>query len=122
MAKDPKETNGKVVEAEIIGPELDHDYNNPGLNSVEFLAAVYHNRKVPLSARIDAAAKAAPYERPRLAQVNQELTAGIKIIIEGGLPALPGTNIIMPSPEGGPGSTGKPVKSNGHDPSGGGEG
>ena len=96
MAKDPKETNGKVVEPEIIGPELDHDYNNPELNSVEFLAAVYHNRKVPLSARIDAAAKAAPYERPRLAQVNQELTAGIRIIIEGGLPALPGTNIIMP--------------------------
>ena len=33
---------------------------------------------------------------PRLAQVTQEVTAGIKIVIEGGLPALPGTNIIMP--------------------------
>ena len=49
-----------------------------------------------MSARIDAAAKVSVYMHPRLAQVSQDITAGLKIVIEGGLPQLPGTNIIMP--------------------------
>ena len=50
-----------------------------------------------MSARIDAAAKVSVYMHPRLAQVSQDITAGLKIVIEGGLPQLPGTNIIMPA-------------------------
>jgi hypothetical protein len=45
---------------------------------------------------MDAAAKVAVYEHPRLAQTSQDLQIGATIRIEGGLPDLPGTNIIMP--------------------------
>lgn len=48
---------------------------------------------------------------PRLAQVTQDITAGITIRIEGGLPALPGTDIIMPDNEKSP----LPAKGNGKD-------
>lgn len=63
---------------------------------MEFLLAVMHDRRTPMAARIEAAKSVSVYMHPRLAQVTQEVTGGIKIIIEGGLPALPGTNIIMP--------------------------
>jgi hypothetical protein len=86
----------KPIDGEIIGPEEDHAYNEPELSPKEFLLAVMHDRRVPLSARMDAAAKVAVFEHPRLAQVSQDMNAAVKIIIEGGLPALPGTNIIMP--------------------------
>jgi hypothetical protein len=81
---------------EIIGPEPDHEYNNPDLNDLEWLHAVRNERKLPMSVRIDAAKAAAVYAHPRLAQVNQDMTVGATIRIEGGLPQLPGTNIIMP--------------------------
>lgn len=74
----------------------DHAYNDPQLPPMEFLLAVMHDRRTPMAARIDAAKAVSVYMHPRLAQVTQEVTAGIKIVIEGGLPALPGTNIIMP--------------------------
>jgi hypothetical protein len=87
----------KPKDGEILGPEPeDHAYNEPELSPKEFLLAVMHDRKVPLAARMDAAAKVAVFEHPRLAQVSQDLTAGVTMRIEGGLPALPGTNIIMP--------------------------
>jgi hypothetical protein len=65
---------------------------------MEFLLAVMHDARVPMAARIDAAKSVSVYMHPRLAQVTQEITGGVRIIIEGGLPALPGTNIIMPDP------------------------
>ena len=71
-------------------------YNDPELPPMEFLLAVMHDDKVPMAARIDAAKAVSVYMHPRLAQVTQEISGGVKIIIEGGLPALPGTNIIMP--------------------------
>jgi hypothetical protein len=86
----------KSLDGEILGPEDDHAYNEPELSPKEFLLAVMHDRRVPLTARMDAAAKVAVFEHPRLAQVSQDMNAAVKIIIEGGLPALPGTNIIMP--------------------------
>jgi hypothetical protein len=81
---------------EILEPEPDHAYNNPDLSDLEWLHAVRNDRKMPMSVRIDAAKAAAVYAHPRLAQVNQDMTVGATIRIEGGLPQLPGTNIIMP--------------------------
>lgn len=89
MAKD------KPLEGEVLGPD-EHEYNDPDLSSLEFLRAVQRDQKLPMSVRIDAAKAAAVYEHPRLAQVNQDMTVGATIRIEGGLPDLPGTNIIMP--------------------------
>ena len=87
----------KPIEGEILGPE--HEYDDPQLSPKEFLLAVMRDKRLPVAARVDAAAKVAVYEHPRLQQVNQDLTAGVTIRIEGGLPALPGTNIIMPETE-----------------------
>jgi hypothetical protein len=81
------------LNGEIIEPRK---FNDPTLPPKEFLLAVMHDERVPMAARIDAAKAVAVYEHPRLAQVTQDVTAGVRIIIEGGLPALPGTNIIMP--------------------------
>ena len=92
------------IEPEILGPDDDHEYNNPTLSSKEFMLAVMRDRRVPLSARLDAAAKVSAYEHPRLAQVSQDVTSGITIRIEGGLPPLPGTNVIMPVTDATPGT------------------
>jgi hypothetical protein len=81
---------------EILPPETEHKYDNEELSPKEFLLAVMRDRRIPLPARMDAAAKVAVYEHPRLAQTTQDLTGGITIVIEGGLPMLPGTDIIMP--------------------------
>ena len=81
------------LDDDIIGPRA---YNDANLSPKDFLLAVMRDHRVPLSARMDAAAKVAVFEHPRLAQVSQDVTSGITIKIEGGLPPLPGTNIIMP--------------------------
>lgn len=87
----------KDDEPEIIPPDsTEHAYNNEALTPKEFLLAIMRDRLLPLPARMEAASKVAVYEHPRLAQTSQDLTAGIRIVIEGGLPALPGTDIIMP--------------------------
>ena len=97
MAKSPKELNGDDDPSRNGSEVLPiRKYNDPELPPMEFLLAVMHDDKVPMAARIDAAKAVSVYMHPRLAQVTQEVTAGIKIVIEGGLPALPGTNIIMP--------------------------
>jgi hypothetical protein len=77
----------------------DHAFDRPDITAKEFLNAIMRDRTLPISVRMEAAAKVAVYEHPRLAQVNQETNAGITIRIEGGLPNLPGTNIIMPGGE-----------------------
>jgi hypothetical protein len=43
-----------------------HAYNDPELDSTEFLRAVMHDPSVPLSLRTKAAAHLAPYEHPTL--------------------------------------------------------
>lgn len=80
----------------ISGEPEDHAYNDPDLPPMEFLLSVMHDRRTPLAARIDAAKSVSVYMHPRLAQVTQEVSGGVTIKIEGGLPELPGTNIIMP--------------------------
>jgi hypothetical protein len=87
----------KSIEGEVLGPE--HEYDNPELSPKQFLLAVMRDHRLPISVRMDAAAKVAVFEHPRLAQVNSDVTAGVRIVIEGGLPVLPGTNIIMPETE-----------------------
>lgn len=102
----------KKPEPEILDPQP--AYNNPELSPQEFLVALMHSTNLPIPMRIEAAKAVSVYIHPRLAQVTQDVTAGITIRIEGGLPALPGTNIIMPSHEK-PGRQSPPVKGNGHD-------
>jgi hypothetical protein len=80
---------------EVLGPKP--AYNNPDISPQDFLLAVMHDERLPMASRIDAATKVAVYVHARLAQVTQDITAGVTIRIEGGLPELPGTNIIMPN-------------------------
>jgi hypothetical protein len=104
----------KNPEPEILDPEP--AYNDQNLSPQEFLVAIMRDKRLPISVRIEAASKVSVYIHPRLAQVTQDVTAGMTIRIEGGLPALPGTNIIMPNHEK-PERPKPPVKGNGHDPS-----
>ena len=96
VAKSSKDNNGNGGGDNVV--PFPKPYNDPTLPPMEFLLAVMHDPNMPIPARIDAAKAVSVYMHPRLAQVTQEVNAGIKIIIEGGLPALPGTNIIMPQP------------------------
>lgn len=88
----------KPKDGEVLGPDS-HAYDNLDLSPKEFLLAVMRDNRLPISVRMDAAAKVAVYEHPRLQQVNQNVEGGMTIRIEGGLPDLPGTNIIMPEHE-----------------------
>lgn len=105
----------KATDPEIIEPTPEREFDNPDLTPKDFLLAVMRDRRVPLAARMDAAAKVAVYEHPRLAQTTSDVTAGLTIKIEGGLPALPGTEIIMPAPDK-PTPTQPPPKTNGSGP------
>jgi hypothetical protein len=107
----------KNPDIEVLDPIP--EYNKPELNPQDFLCAVYRDPRLPMPTRIEAAKAVSVYMHPRLAQVTQEVTAGITIRIQGGLPELPGTNIIMPKydktePAQPPVNT---KKGNGHDPS-----
>jgi hypothetical protein len=103
----------KPPNQEILDPEGQIPaYNKPGLNPQEFLTSVYQCTTLPMAARIQAAKDVAVYVHARLAQVTQDITAGVTIRIEGGLPELPGTNIIMPDHV----KTSSTTKGNGHDP------
>jgi hypothetical protein len=84
----------KPIDGEVLGPE--REYDNPDLSPKQFLEAIMHDKRLPITVRMDAAAKVAVFAHPRLAQVSSDVNAGVTIRIEGGLPALPGTNIIMP--------------------------
>jgi hypothetical protein len=88
----------KPKEGEILGPK-NHACNTKGLPPKEWLRAVFEDELLPMSIRIDAAKACATYEHPRLQQVSQDIQGGMVITIQGGLPALPGTNIIMPETE-----------------------
>jgi hypothetical protein len=88
----------KPIEGQVLGPTI-HAYNEKNLPSKEWLRRVFEDESLPMSVRIDAAKACAAYEHPRLQQVASDITAGVTIRIEGGLPDLPGTNIIMPGTE-----------------------
>jgi hypothetical protein len=110
--------NGKPPVQELIEPDPSEPaYNDQTLSPKEFLLAVMRDRRLPLAARIEAATKVSVYEHARLAQVTQDMTIGATIRIEGGLPLLPGTNIIMPETETSTSSTTVKKKGNGQDSS-----
>jgi hypothetical protein len=113
--------NGKPPVQELIEPDpAEPAYNDPTLSPKDFLLAVMRDRRLPLAARIEAATKVSVYEHARLAQITQDMTIGATIRIEGGLPLLPGTNIIMPAADVSSSTstaTSSPKKGNGHDPS-----
>jgi hypothetical protein len=48
---------------EYIEPD-GHAYDNPTLDSLDFMKAVMHDQRLPTSIRLDAASKLAPYEHP----------------------------------------------------------
>jgi hypothetical protein len=73
------------------------DHNRPDISPREFLLAIMRNNRFPVSVRMDAAYKVANFEHARLAQIQQEIKGGMQINISGGLPKLPGTDVIMPS-------------------------
>ena len=87
-------------EPEIIPPvKPERAYNRRGISMKDFLHEIVWDESLPMQIRMEAATKVSVYDHPRLAQVNQDLTAGVTIRIEGGLPALPGTDVIMPDTE-----------------------
>lgn len=109
--------SGETQIQEVLEPEP--EYNRPDINPQDFLLAVMRNKRLPMMSRIQAAKDVAVYVHARLAQITQDVTAGVTVRIEGGLPQLPGTNIIMPNTDGishGPQPSTPPAKGNGHDP------
>jgi hypothetical protein len=61
-------------------PPQTHAYDDPDLSPIEFLQAVYRDRTLPMSTRIDAARALLPYTEPRPAN---SFPARCKIIIGG---------------------------------------
>jgi hypothetical protein len=61
--------------------------------SLDFLRAVYRHPRMPLETRIECANLALPFEHPKLLAVvaNHAGQNDVKVIIQGGLPRLPGS-------------------------------
>jgi hypothetical protein len=57
-------------------------------DGVAFLQTVYKNPALPLSVRLDAAAKAARFERPMLSATNMRVIRGFEDLTDGELNAL----------------------------------
>jgi hypothetical protein len=64
---------------------------------LDFLKAVYQCKRLPIELRIEAAREALPFVHPRLVAVMTSNASPQQIVIRGGLPALPGSNILMPA-------------------------
>lgn len=71
-----------------------------GLTPLDFLLRVMRNAKNPPAIRMEAAKAAAPYVHPKLAQISTQAGQAVTIIVEGGLPKMPGTETIMPKLDG----------------------
>jgi hypothetical protein len=56
---------------EYISPD-GHEYDNQSLDSLEFMRAVQRDQRLPVSIRLEAAAKIAPYEAPIPKPVPQD--------------------------------------------------
>jgi len=86
-------------------PPQVHAYDDPSLNPIEFLTAVYRATHLPMSTRIQAASALLPYTEPRPARILSS-HVDCKIIIGGLGPvaeALPGStenhsqNLVSPN-------------------------
>jgi hypothetical protein len=85
----------------MAGDDDDDDlYVDLGLEDdaspLEFLMAVYRSNIVPINLRVDAAKNAAMYVHPKLIAVAAVKTGQEKLMLSGGLPNLPGANVVMP--------------------------
>jgi len=63
-----------------LGPEPSHAYDDPNLSAIEFLRACMHDQRLPLTTRMDAAAKLLPLTESARPPVR---ISEVKIIIEG---------------------------------------
>jgi hypothetical protein len=84
---------------EIIAPEKTVRLRIPrDASPLEFLKAIYQNKRLPLDVRMEAARDCLPYCHPKLIMVAASNVdqATLKIAITGGLPPLPGTSVIIP--------------------------
>lgn len=71
-------------------------YDREDIDPLDFMLAVMRDKRLPITVRIDAANKSAQFKHARLAQLTRENADVVKVYISGGLPPLPGTDIIMP--------------------------
>jgi hypothetical protein len=84
---------------EVIGPERNVRIRLPrDCDAYTFLKKVFANSRIDLHTRMAAAVACLPYERPRLFAVTPASTNAneTRLIIHGGLPAMPGTSIRFP--------------------------
>lgn len=68
----------------------------PNATPLEFLEAVFRHNDVPLGMRLDAAKNAAQYRHPKLQMHKMLDDTNGPLVIEGGLPMLPGVETRMP--------------------------
>jgi hypothetical protein len=85
---------------EISTPTKNYRLRLPkNCDGLDFLMAVVKNPKIDLDVRIECAVAALPYQKPRLVAFVQQGNTNpneMRLVIQGGLPKLPGSNTIMP--------------------------
>jgi hypothetical protein len=84
---------------EVIGPERNVRIRLPrDCDAYTFLKKVFANSRIDLNTRMAAAIACMPYERPRLIAIAPASTSPgeQRLVITGGLPPMPGTNVHMP--------------------------
>src|SRR6516162_759717 len=91
-------------------PPQTHAYDDPSLDPLEFLQAVYRDQTLPMSIRIDAARALLPYTEPRPARAPSS-HLGCKIII-GGL----GSGTEAPEQDNGKSQSKSAIANNSHHP------
>jgi hypothetical protein len=87
---------------EVMTPERNVRIRLPrDISGYDFLKRVLANSRVDLNVRVAAAIAMLPYEKPRLIAIAPASTnpGETRLVIHGGLPRLPGTDVRMPSPQ-----------------------
>jgi hypothetical protein len=84
---------------EVMGPEKNIRIRLPkDFTAYDFLKKVIGHSRVDLHTRIAAAVACLPYEKPRLIAVMPSSVGSneMRIVVNGGLPRLPGSTTIFP--------------------------
>jgi hypothetical protein len=85
---------------EISTPAKNYRLRLPkNCDGLDFLMAVVRNPKIDLDVRIECAVAALPYQKPRLVAFVQQGNVNpneMRLVIQGGLPKLPGTSTVFP--------------------------
>jgi hypothetical protein len=84
----------KPHETEVIKVQMNLP---PDATPLDFLSRVYVNDKIPVNLRIAAALGAAPYVHERVLMIKKAAPeeAAPTIIVEGGMPSLPGAPPLL---------------------------